>query len=96
MSNENIDKEFLEIEIKRLYSSLNAGVFDNNEVTKKSIATYLWFLESSKVFPSEFEIIFGKYILIYETDIFPQYFNTPQDTFEEDPKYLLFQIPRRK
>ena len=59
MSNENIDKEFLEIEIKRLYSSLNAGVFDNNEVTKKSIATYLWFLESSKVFPSEFEIIFG-------------------------------------
>ena len=93
MSNENTNKNLLEIEIKRLYSSLNIGVFDNNEVTKKSIATYLRFLESFKVFSSEFEIIFGKYILIYESDILPQYFSTPQDTFEEDSKYLLFQIP---
>lgn len=92
-SHENSNKEFLEIEIKRINSLLSSRVFDRNEVTKKSVATYLRFLESAKVFPSDFEDLFGKFILIHENDIFPQYFNTPEDTFEEDRKYLLFQMP---
>jgi hypothetical protein len=89
---ETTENEFLE-EIERLNSLLFSGMFDRNEVTKKSVATYLRVLESAKVFPSDFEDLFGKWVLIYENDICPQYFNTPQDTFEEDPKYLLFQIP---
>jgi hypothetical protein len=43
-------------------SKYNKG-FLESEVTKKSIATYLRVIEYAKVFPSEFEDIFGKWIL---------------------------------
>jgi hypothetical protein len=91
----NTDIEFLEIEIRRLKSLMSSRIFNRNEVLKKSITTYLRFLECLKDFQNECEDIFGRWILIHEGDIFPKYFMTPQDTFDEDLKYLLFQIPSK-
>jgi len=91
----DINKEFLCLEIERLKSLLNSKSFNRNESMKKSITTYLQFLEYIKDFQNECEDIFGRWILIHEGDIFPKYFMTPQDTFDEDLKYQLFQIPSK-